>query len=339
MLDTQFCQLRDALNNTAYNGAFDVALSPAVTNCAAWRKCPIAVDDFNSDDNSLRAMLLSVSGVPWQQQRDIQHHASGGPGELSHQCLPGTATYLTVGNNGTAQAFQYQITVTSGGRPRQVRAASPANSTVRPEIVRIVAAIPAPAYGNAGTSFTPTARRCQQSTNCVRSACATSCATANNVLRYSLATRRGIVRERRQGEGRTARQFRQYPASATACIALMSPPTTLIARLPAQPAAATSWWATVRGHADSRPPARRPATAPSMSWPLDRSLVAQPNLQLRSTAITGGRRRLPETATISTPVRTTASIINVSNPSAPALSGSSVRTILATPTRTWIARP
>ena len=94
VLDTQFCQLRDALN-TAYNGAFDVALSRP-SPPAAWRECPDRRDDLQSDDNSA-SDAVSVSGRAWQQQRDIQHHASGGPGELSHHAYLALLTYLTVG--------------------------------------------------------------------------------------------------------------------------------------------------------------------------------------------------------------------------------------------------
>ena len=329
VLDTQFCQLRDALN-TAYNGAFDVALSPAVTTALPGASAQIDVTIFNQTTTP-RAMLLSVSGVPGSSSATFNTTRVVVPANYRTNAYLAPLTYLTVGNNGTAQAFQYQITVTPEDDPASARSFA-GQFTVRPEIVRIVAAIPAPAYGNAGTSFTPTARVLSAVNEPRSLGLRYSVRDRNNVLRYSsprvevsFASGDSVKDVLLGSFASTGFSDGVYRIDVTAYDALDSPVAGATGSgnvVVGQPFAAT-----LIAAPNSLPPGD---STINVSLALDRSLVAQPNLQLRSTLpLAGGATTVARNGNYLYACQNDkVSIINVSNPSAPALSGSFGATIL-----------
>ncbi|MEO7255797.1 MAG: transglutaminase domain-containing protein [Casimicrobium sp.] len=154
-LDTQFCALRAALQ-AAYGNGFRVYLSPAVTTNLPNANTHVDINIFNDAANP-RAMNLSVTGLPSGVTATFNTARVVVPANNHTNSYQTPETYVTFANGSTALAFDYQIVVTPEDDPASVKSAA-GQLTVRPEVIRVVDVTTSPPYGNAGTSFTPTVR-------------------------------------------------------------------------------------------------------------------------------------------------------------------------------------
>jgi hypothetical protein len=153
-LDTQFCALRAALD-AAYNNAFRVYLSPAIATALPNQSTRVNVNIYNDTANP-RAVNLSIAGVPAGVTATFNATRVVVPANYrTNASLP--EAYVTFSNSGAAQAFEYQLIVTPEDDPGSTKSTT-GQFSVRPEIVRVVDVSLSPAYGAAGTSFTPTVR-------------------------------------------------------------------------------------------------------------------------------------------------------------------------------------
>lgn len=154
-LDMQFCALRTALV-AAYSNAFRVYLSPAVATSLPNLSTRVDLNVFNDTPNP-RAMNLSIAGVPPGVTATLNTTRIVVPANFRTNGFPLIELYVTFANSGSAQAFEYQVMVTPEDDPASVKTTL-GQLSVRPEIVRVVDVTMSPTFGNAGTSFTPTVR-------------------------------------------------------------------------------------------------------------------------------------------------------------------------------------
>ncbi len=154
-LDTQFCALKAALQE-AYGNGFRVYLNPAVTTNLPNANTRIDINIFNDTTNP-RAMNLAITGVPSGVTAAFNTSRVVVPASNRTNSYSTPETYLTFSNGSTALAFDYQIVVTPEDDPVSVKSTA-GQLTVRPEVIRVVDVTTNPTYGNAGTSFTPTVR-------------------------------------------------------------------------------------------------------------------------------------------------------------------------------------
>jgi hypothetical protein len=153
-LDTQFCALRAALA-AAYTNAFRVYLSPAVASSLPNLATRVNVNVHN-DTPDPRAMNLSITGLPSGVTAVFNTDRVIVPANYrTNFYLP--ELYVTFASGGATQAFEYQIVVTPEDDPASAKTTI-GQLSVRTEIVRVVDVTMSPTYGNAGTSFTPTIR-------------------------------------------------------------------------------------------------------------------------------------------------------------------------------------
>ena len=154
-LDAQFCALQSALK-AAYTDAYRVYLSPAIATALPNLATRIDLNLFNDTGNP-RAMNLSVIGVPAGITATLNSTRIVVPANYRTNTYLAPDLYVTFSNNGTAQAFEYQVVVTPEDDPSSVKSTL-GQLSVRSEIVRIVDVGMNPAYGAAGTSFNPIVR-------------------------------------------------------------------------------------------------------------------------------------------------------------------------------------
>ncbi|MBL8309875.1 MAG: hypothetical protein JNL19_05585 [Burkholderiales bacterium] len=322
-LDGQFCLLRDALN-AAYNGAFRVALTPAVTTALPNSSTQVDITIYN-DTAWPRVMLLGVTGVAPGNTATFNATRVTVPANYRTNGHLSPLSFVTFANNGTAQPFQYQITVTPEDDPASARSFS-GQLTVRPEIVRIVSVTPAPAYASAGASFTPGTRVLLAVNEAKTIGLRYRVRNRNNVLTYS-SPRLDVTFA--SGDSIKDVTLGSFPTTGYSDgvyridVAAYDATDSLI------PGAAGSGNIVV-GQPFSATLTVSPNTLPpgdsmvNVSLALDRSLIAQPNLQLRSTlALTNGATTVAKHGNhLFACQNDKVSIINVSNPSAPTLSGS-----------------
>ena len=153
-LDTQFCTLKAALQ-AAYGNGFRVYLNPAVTTNLPNTNTRVDINIFNDTANP-RAMNLAITSVPSGVTATFNTSRVVVPANYrTNSNLP--ESYVTFSNGSAAQAFEYQIIVTPEDDPASVKSAA-GQLTVRPEVIGVVDVTTSPTYGNAGTSFTPTVR-------------------------------------------------------------------------------------------------------------------------------------------------------------------------------------
>ncbi|WP_395707308.1 transglutaminase domain-containing protein [Casimicrobium huifangae] len=321
-LDSQFCVLRDALNS-AYNGAFRVTLAPSVTTSLPNIAAQIDITIFN--DTALpRVMLLSATGVPAGVTATFNTARVLVPANYRTNGFLSPPTYVTFANNGTAQAFEYQITVTPEDDPASARSFT-GQLSVRPEIVRVVSVTPTPAYASAGGNFAPTVRLLSAVNEARTVGIRYVVRDRNNVLTYSsprvdatFASGDGVRDVALGSFGTTGYADGVYRIDVTVYDALETPIPGATGSgniVVGQPFAATL---------AVNPSALAPGNSTvNLALTLDRSLLAQPNLQLRSTtALAGGASTVAKNGNYlylcqSNQVR----IVNVSNPSLPAVIG------------------
>lgn len=328
-LDAQFCLLREALD-AAYNGAFRVSLSPAVTTALPASSTQVDVTIFN-DTAMPRAMRLGVSGVPASATATFNATRVIVPANYRTNAYLSPLSFITFANNGTAQAFQYQITVTPEDDPSSARSFT-GQLTVRPEIVRVVAVMSAPAYANAGDSFTPTVRLLSAVNEARTVGLRYSVRDRNNVLKYSspridMSFASGdSVRDIVLGGFTTAGYGDGVYRIDVAVYDTLDNPVP----------GATGSGNIVVGQPFSATLVVNPATVGpgdstvNVSLALDRNLVAQPNLQLRSTlALPNGATTVAKNGNyLYVCQNDKVSIVNVSNPSSPTLAGNFASAIL-----------
>ena len=153
-LDAQFCTLKAALL-AAYGNGFRVYLNPAVTTNLPNANTRVDINIYNDTANP-RAMNLNITGVPGGVTATFNTSRVVVPANYrTNASLP--EAYVTFANGSAALAFDYQIVVTPEDDPASVKSAA-GQLTVRSEVVRVVDVATSPTYGNAGTSFTPTVR-------------------------------------------------------------------------------------------------------------------------------------------------------------------------------------
>ena len=323
VLDSQFCALRDALNS-AYNGAFRVTLAPSVTTSLP--NLPTQVDITIFNDTALpRMMLLSATGVPVGATATFNTARVLVPANYRTNGFLSPPTYVSFANNGTAQAFEYQITVTPEDDPASARSFS-GQLSVRPEIVRVVSVSPTPAYANAGGSFTPTVRLLSAVNEARTVGIRYGVRDRNNVLTYSsprvdttFASGDGVRDVVLGSFGTTGYADGAYRIDVTLYDALETPIPGATGSgniVVGQPFAATL---------AVNPSALAPGNSTvNLALTLDRSLLAQPNLQLRSTtALAGGANTVAKNGNYLYICQSDkVSIVNVSNPTSPAVIGS-----------------
>ncbi len=321
-LDSQFCALRDALNS-AYNGAFRVVLSPAVTTSLPNLATQVDVTIYN-DTATPRTMLLSISGVPAGITATFNASRIAVPAYYRTNGYLSPLSFLSFANNGTAQAFQYQVTITPEDDPASARSFT-GQFTVRPEIVRVVSVTPSPTYANAGSSFTPAAKILLAVNEAKTIGLRYAVRDRNNVLTYS-SSRIDVsfasgdsVKEVTFGSfssvGYADGVYRIDVAAYDANDAMIPGATGNGNIVVGQPFAATL--------------SVSPNTLPfgnstvNVALALDRSLVAQPNLVLRSTlALPGGATTVAKNGNYLYACQNNkVSIVDVGNPASPALSG------------------
>lgn len=154
-LDSQFCALRDALK-AAYSDAYRVYLSPAIATALPNLSTRVDLNVFNDTPNP-RAMNITVTGLPSGVTATLNTTRVVVPANFRTNWYPLIELYVTFANSGAAQAFEYQVVVTPEDDPASVKTTI-GQFSVRPEIVRLVDVSLSPTYGSAGTSFTPTVR-------------------------------------------------------------------------------------------------------------------------------------------------------------------------------------
>lgn len=153
-LDAQFCALQSALR-AAYTDAYRVYLSPAIATALPNLTTRVNLNLFNDTANP-RAMNLAVVGLPAGVTATFNTTRVVVPANYrTNFYLP--ESYVTFSNDGTAQSFEYQIVVTPEDDSSSAKTTL-GHFSVRPEIVRVVDVNVSPAYGDAGTIFTPTVK-------------------------------------------------------------------------------------------------------------------------------------------------------------------------------------
>ncbi len=153
-LDTQFCALKTALQ-TAYGNGFRVYLDPAVMTNLPNANTRVDINIFNDTANP-RAMNLAITGLPSGVTAAFNTSRVVVPANSrTNFYLP--EAYATFSNGSAALAFDYQIIVTPEDDPASVKS-TVGQLTVRSEVIRVVDVTTTPTYAIAGTSFTPTVR-------------------------------------------------------------------------------------------------------------------------------------------------------------------------------------
>ncbi len=327
-LDSQFCALRTALV-AAYSNAFRVYLSPAIATSLPNLSTRVNVNVYN-DTPDPRAMNLSITGLPSGVTATFNTTRVIVPANYrTNFYLP--ELYVTFNGGAVAQAFEYQIIVTPEDDPASVKTTI-GQLTVRPEIVRIVDVTMSPTYGSAGTSFTPTARLLSAVND-----------TRSVFVRYVVKNRNGAIAY--QSNTPTVNFT---PGDNVQTVALQTFSTTgysdgpytvevtaydpAFDAIPGATATATLFV--------GQPFAAGLTVTPSLIAPgtstvnvalnLDRSLVAQQSLKLRSTlGLPAGPLSFAQNGNYLYVCQNTAvTIVNVSNPDAPVTAGTFASALL-----------
>ncbi len=327
-LDAQFCALQSALK-AAYTDAYRVYLSPAVATALPNVTTRINLNLFNDTANP-RAMNVSIAGLPSGVTASFNTTRVVVPANYrTNFYLP--ELYVTFANGSTPQAFEYQIIVTPEDDPASAKSTI-GQLSIRPEIVRVVDVTMSPTYGNAGTSFTPTARLLSAVND-----------TRSLYLRYVVKNRNGAITY--QSNFPTVNFA---PGDNVQTIPLQSFSTAGYADGPysVEVTAYEPSFDPIPGAIGigtmfvGQPFAAGLTVAPSLLAPgtstvnvalnLDRSLVAQQSLKLRSTlGLSAGPLSFAQNGNYLYVCQNTAvTIVNVSNPDAPVTVGTFASSVL-----------
>ncbi len=155
-LEATLCDLGTALA-AAYSDAYYLRLNPSVVTNLPNLSTKVDVTIINSVP-SPRAFNVGITGVPAGVTATFNTTRVVVPANYQTNSFASPVLNVTFSNTGGAvQAFAYQVTATPEDDPGTVKTA-PGELTLRPEILRIVSVATAPGYGDAGTMIVPTAR-------------------------------------------------------------------------------------------------------------------------------------------------------------------------------------